>query len=146
MCGKFDSSQLKALKEFLPNDDEASGLKLYVENAKKNADGMDAAMADLCPCEKYMAAMMNVPDAEAKFDCMIFETQFQSRITDITESIDILDKACNDVRESIRLRKLMAMILTLVNQINTGGSGNVAAGFTLDGLLKLNEVSTKHMY
>ena len=108
----------------------------------KNAKGSEEAMADLCPCEKYMVAMMNVPDAAAKFDCMLFETQFKTRIDEINESIATLDKACNDVKESIRLRKLMAMILTLVNQINTGGSGNLAAGFTLDALLKLNEVRT----
>ena len=34
----------------------------------------------------------------------------------------------------------MAVILTVVNQINTGGEGNMALGFTLDALLKLNEV------
>ena len=114
-----------------------------MQNAKKggNADVLAQAMADLCPCERYMVAMMEVPDADGRFDCMIFATQFESRMEEINEGIDTLDKACNDVRESIRLRKLIAMILTLVNQINTGGSGNLAAGFTLDALLKLDEVS-----
>ena len=130
------------MKEFLPTDDERAGLEIYIKNAKKNADGGDAALADFCPCEKYMVAMMNVPDAAAKFDCMLFQTQFESRMEEINESIDTLDKACNDVRNSTRLRKLMAMILTLVNQINTGGSGNLAAGFSLDALLKLDEVSS----
>lgn len=142
VCGKFDATQLKALKEFLPTEEEAAGLKTYV----KNADGNDSAMADLCPCEKYMVAMMNVSDAAAKFDCMLFETQFQSRMDEINDSIEILNKACTDVRKSIRLRKLIAMILTLVNQINTGGSGNLAAGFTLDALLKLDEVRLLHFY
>jgi hypothetical protein len=35
----------------------------------------------------------------------------------------------------------MAMILTLVNEINTGGDGKMAVGFSLDALLKLNDVS-----
>jgi hypothetical protein len=35
----------------------------------------------------------------------------------------------------------LAIILTIGNQINTGGDGNMAEGFTLDALLKLNEVS-----
>ena len=143
MSGKFDSTQLKALKEFLPTDEEASGLQLYLKQASKGSDGnLDPkAMADLCPCEQYMVAMMEVPDASAKFDCLLFETQFQSRMDEINDAINSLKKACYDVRESIRLRKMMAMILTLVNQINTGGSGHLAAGFTLDALLKLDEVS-----
>jgi len=37
----------------------------------------------------------------------------------------------------------MAIILTVGNQINTGGEGNSqAAGFSLDALLKLEEVSS----
>lgn len=147
MSGKFDSTQLKALKEFLPTEEEASGLNIYLKKAPKDSEGKVCAqaMADLCACEKYMVAMMKVSDASAKFDCLLFETQFQSRIEEINESIDTLNKACSDVRESIRLRKLMAMILTLVNQINTGGSGNLAAGFTLDALLKLDEVSVTNL-
>jgi formin 2 len=140
MCGTFDFTQLKALKEFLPTEEESSGLNLYTLKAKKSKEE-EKAMADLCPCEKYMVSMMRVPDAADKFDCMLFETQFTSRIEEINESIDTLNKACIDVRESLRLRKLMAMVLSLVNQINTGGDGKLAAGFTLDALLKLDEVS-----
>ena len=98
-------------------------------------------MNDLCPCEKYMVAMMGVPNAASKFKCMLFQIQFKSRIEEINESIETLLTACNDVKSSERLQKLMAIILTIGNQINTGGDGNMAAGFTLDALLKLNEVS-----
>jgi hypothetical protein len=144
VCGKFDATQLKALKEYLPTDEESAGLKLYIKNAKtregKGEGKLSEAMADLCACEKYMVAMMEVPDAADKFDCMLFEIQFESRMEEANVSIETLNKACTDVRESTRLRKLIAMILTLVNQINTGGSGNLAAGFSLDALLKLDEV------
>lgn len=44
------------------------------------------------------------------------------------------------MKDSDKLQGLLAMILTLVNEINTGGDGNEAAGFTLDALLKLREV------
>lgn len=138
--GKFDSTQLKALNEFLPNDDEAAGLKAYVANANKNETKKVEMMNGLCPCEKYMVAMMGVPNAADKFNCMLFQIQFRSRITEINESISTLLKACDDVKNSTRLRKLMAVILTIGNQINTGGDGNMAEGFSLDALLKLNEV------
>ena len=138
--GKFDSTQLKALNEFLPTEEEEAGLKQYVSNASKNETTRQEAMNALCPCEKYMVALMEVPSASANFNCMIFQIQFSSRIDEIKESIDTLMNACIDVMSSSRLRKLMAVILTIGNQINTGGDGNMAEGFTLDALLKLNEV------
>lgn len=141
--GKFDGTQLKALSEFLPNDDERKGLNAYLLNASKNESSRQDAIDALCPCEKYMVAMMDVPDAREKFKCMIFQFQFRSRISEIQELVQILSKACYDVKHSSRLRKLVAIILTIVNQINTGGVGNADAGFTLDALLKLNEVSGK---
>jgi hypothetical protein len=79
-----------------------------------------------------MVAMMGVPNAADKFNCMLFQIQFRSRITEINESISTLLKACDDVKNSTRLRKLMAVILTIGNQINTGGDGNMAVGFSLD--------------
>ena len=114
---------------------------MYMSKASKNEATKEEAMKALCPCEKYMVAMMKVPNAAKKFKCMLYQIQFKSRIEETVESIETLMKACDDVKNSIRLRKLMAVILTIGNQINTGGSGNMAEGFTLDALLKLNEVS-----
>jgi len=136
--GKFDSVQLIALSNFLPTDEEGEGLKLYLSKATTE-EAKEAAIADLGACEKYMVAMMEVTNSCDKFSCLVFESQFQSRMEEITESIAILTKACDDVKESTRLRKLMQVILELGNKINTGGTGNVANGFTLDALLKLNE-------
>jgi len=138
--GKLDSTQLQALKQFLPTEDESAGLKEYVTNAKKDKSKIDESMNALCACEKYMLAMMDVADAAEKFDSMLFQIQFKSRIEEINESINVVIEACNDVKKSNRLRKMLAVILTIGNQINTGGDGNMAEGFTLDALLKLNEV------
>jgi hypothetical protein len=56
-------------------------------------------MAHLCTCEKYIVAMMEVPDAVDKFDFMLFEIQFESRMKEASVSIENLNKACTDVRE-----------------------------------------------
>lgn len=138
--GKFDSTQLSALKEFLPTDDERKALEDYMKKGETSEQAMTEALAGLSECEKYMVAMMEVDNAASKFDCMLFRVQFKDRIDEIVEGINIVNKACDEVRSSERLRKMMAMILTLVNQINTGGDGNLAVGFSLDALLKLNEV------
>ena len=109
------------------------------ESAKEVKDKL---YADLSATEKYMVTMMDIPDVSAKFDAMLFRTVFKNRFEEMTAAIRTLNKACDELRSSVKLRKLMAMILTVVNQINTGGEGKMAMGFTLDALLKLNEVCT----
>lgn len=131
-----------ALKDFLPTLDEKKGLLAYMERAGSSDESKRSAYADLSECEKYMWAMKDVADAAEKFDCMLYRVQFFPRLDEIVDAVRIVEKACEEVRSSEKLRHIMAMILTLVNEINTGGDGNAAFGFSLDALLKLNEVST----
>ena len=140
-CGKFDDTQLEALREFLPTKDEKFGLEGYVKGASASAKTKEAAIHDFCACEKYMYAMMKVDMADEKFEAMIFKYQFDMKLNELMDGVTTLINACEEVQKSVRLRKLMAMILMLGNQINTGGSGRMAQGFTLDALLKLDEVS-----
>jgi hypothetical protein len=125
----------------LPTPDETKALLAFVEKFESPPDEKHEAYDQFSECEKYMYSMITVTNASAKFDCMIFRAQFQSRYEEFLNSVEIVEKACDEVRTSERLQTVMAMILTLVNQINTGGDGNDAVGFTLDALLKLNEVS-----
>lgn len=138
--GNLDSTSLTALKEMLPTLEETKALTAFVENFESSSGAKQKAYDELSECEKYMYSMISVTKASAKFDCMIFRAQFQSRYEELLDSVEIIEKACDEVRMSERLQTLMVMILTLVNQINTGGDGNEAVGFTLDALLKLNEV------
>jgi hypothetical protein len=128
------------MQEFLPSEDEIKGLRSYLKKNSTSEEAKNAALSDLCACEKYMVAMMNVEDAHAKLDCIIFRSQYESRRKEIIEEIETLMKACAELRQSERLRKLMGLILKLGNLINTGGEGKMARGFSLDALLKLNEV------
>ena len=139
--GRLDSTSLKALREMLPTPEEKGGLVVYMTKAGTSEKAKQQAYASLSECEKYMFTMLNVADAAEKFDCMLFRSQFQARFDDLLDSVECVEKACDEVRDSEKLKVIMAMILTLVNQINTGGDGTEAAGFTLDALLKLNEVS-----
>lgn len=138
--GKFDATQLKALKEYLADAEERRGLIAYMKKGESSQEVKDQLYADLSETEKYMVSVIDVPEAGEKFDAMLFRTEFKTRFQEISEAIRTLNTACDQLRSSERLRKLMAVILTVVNQINTGGEGKMAMGFTLDALLKLNEV------
>lgn len=143
--GKFDATQLKALKEYLPDADERRGLISYMKKGDSSPDVRDKLYADCSETEKYMVTMIGVQDAGPKLDVMLFRSVFKTRFEETTDAIRTLNAACDELRSSERLRKLMAIILTVVNQINTGGEGKMAMGFTLDALLKLNEVSRKYL-
>jgi len=137
--GALDATQLMALKEFLPTAEEKNGLLTYMDRAGTGDDLKKTAYADLSDCEKYMFTMIDVSDAAEKFDCMLYKVQFQPRYDEIMKSVKIVEQACSEVRSSEKLRQIFAMVLVLVNEINTGGDGNVAAGFSLGSVLKLNE-------
>lgn len=113
----------------------------------KTEEETTKAYADLSECEKYMWTMKRVGNAGNKIDCMLFKAQFRTRVEELVASMRVIEKACDEVKTSESLHKVLATILTLVNTINTGGEGQgkgVAQGFNLDALLKLNEVSTNH--
>jgi hypothetical protein len=112
-----------------------------MKKGEKSEESKQKLYADLSETEKYMVTLMEVPDAASKLDAMLFRSVFTNRFQDITDGVRTLNAACDELRSSEKLRKLLAMILTVVNQINTGGEGKMAMGFTLDALLKLNEVS-----
>jgi hypothetical protein len=137
---------LKALREFLPTKDEKNAIEGYIKGASLLGKTEQTAINDLCLCEKYMLAMMKVDMANEKFECMLFKYQFDNKLKEIMQGVATLINACQEVQKSVRLRKLMAMILMLGNQINTGGSGRMAQGFTLDALLKLDEVGNFFYY
>ena len=137
-CGRLDAVELKSLFEFLPTDEESKGLTEYLANSKSRND----AVAEMTPCEQYMVAMKDLKDCEKKFQSIIFLAEFKSKMNDLKWDVDHLGAACEELKTSKRFQTLLAMILELVNKINTGDEGGAtAAGFTLDSLTKLSEVS-----
>lgn len=134
---------MKNLKDYLASAEERVALDAYMSKGAQSEEKKEELFNDLSETEKYMVTLMNVSDAEAKLHTMEFRNSFKNRFADMTSAVRTLNYACDELRSSERFRKLMAMILTVVNHINTGGEGNLAMGFTLDALLKLNEVSAQ---
>ena len=86
--------------------------------------------------EKFMVAMLDVKDPAEKIDALTFKASFVHRRNDIIETAKVIEVACDDVKMSLRLKKLLAIILKVGNQLN---HGNEAHAFTLESLLKLNQ-------
>jgi len=117
------TDQLKSMEEYLPNIDETSALKSY--RGEKEAIGI---------AERYMLEMIKYNSASKCIQCMIYKQQFRGRYQECRSKIIKIQNACDDVKLSIRLKKVLKTILKIGNQLN---DGEVHKGFTVDSLLKL---------
>merc|ERR1711968_186070 len=81
-----------------------------------------------------MSVMMDFPSASSRIHCMIFKQQFKHRVLEVKGMVSKIECACDDVKMSLRFKKLLKTILKVGNQLNEGADH---AGFTVDSLLKL---------
>jgi hypothetical protein len=129
--------QMQNIIEYLPTSEERKALEEYML-----AGGTDAAekFDGLCECEKFMVAMMTVKHAKRKVRALLFKHQFQSCLDSLVSDASVVETACDELSNSVRLRKLLGIVLNVGNRLNTAGvSGKRKAGaFTLESLLKLN--------
>ncbi|KAB2067872.1 hypothetical protein ES319_A09G258000v1 [Gossypium barbadense] len=61
------------------------------------------------------------------------------QISEFKKSLNIVNSACEEVRNSRKLKEIMKKILCLGNTLNQGTARGSAVGFKLDSLLKLSE-------
>jgi len=133
----LNAEQIEHIIEYLPTKEERKALETYMLEG-----GQDAAekFEGLCECEKFMVSMMTVKLAKRKVRALLFKLQFESCVRDIQEDAFLVEGACDELSNSVRLRQLLGFILEFGNRLNTAGNGKKKAGaFTLDSLLKLNQ-------
>lgn len=119
----FTTDQLRSLEEYLPTQEEKHLLKSFKGDKEM-----------LGQAEKYMLEMMGFGTAAKRIQCMVFKQQFKGKITESKTIITKIENACDDVKMSVRLKKVLKTILKVGNQMNDGAD---SLGFTLDSLLKL---------
>lgn len=125
----FSADQLVSLVEFLPTSDEADSLTHYISQK-----------GDICRLgntDKFMVQMMGVPDCRARFKCLTLQKHFPPALRELSSQLKLLERACDDVMSSSRLKKLFSVILLLGNKLNAGS--NEVAAFTIDSLNKLKD-------
>ncbi|MED6122405.1 Formin-like protein 20 [Stylosanthes scabra] len=83
--------------------------------------------------------LMKVPRVEAKLRVFSFKIQFGTQIADFKRSLNTVNSACDEVRNSAKLKEIMKKILYLGNTLNEGTARGAAVGFKLDSLLKLTD-------
>lgn len=123
----FSAAQFRSLQEFLPSAEESAALRSF----QGESDLLGVA-------EKYMLEVISRVDApDIAFNCLecvLFKLQFRTSLQELNSSIARVENACDDVKMSPKLKKVLKTILKVGNQMN---DGEEQRGYSLDSLLKL---------
>lgn len=144
------AENLEALRKCLPTADEIETLKGY--EGDKDAVG---------PVERFMFAILDQADLGRTLEALTFRAQFDVKVAELLADIRIVSKACEEMRNSKRLRQVLRVrlgssslvlsnySLTLVhlqytiiigNFLNAGSAAGNAWGCTLESIDKLKDV------
>ncbi|KAL4333929.1 hypothetical protein GQ457_07G037450 [Hibiscus cannabinus] len=144
----LDSDQLENLIKFCPTKEEAELLKvlticayLFLVCALK---GYNGDKDKLGKCEQFFLELIKVPRVESKLRVFSFKIQFFSQVSDLRNCLNIVNSAAEEVRNSVKLKRIMQTILCLGNALNRGTARGSAVGFRLDSLLKLSETRSRN--
>lgn len=103
----FSCDQLKNLALYLPTVEEAAKLQAYRD---------DSSSLDVI--EKYMLTMLDFPTASMRITCLLFKGQHRSKLSSLHKEISVIESACDDVKLSVQLKKVLKTILRVGNQMN----------------------------
>nr|XP_012573404.1 formin-like protein 13 isoform X3 [Cicer arietinum] len=129
----LDTDQVENLIKFCPTKEEMEIVKNY--NGEKDKLGR---------CEQFFMELMKVPRVESKLRVFSFKIQFHSQVSDLRNSLNVVNAAAEEIRNSVKLKRIMQTILTLGNALNQGTARGSAIGFRLDSLLKLTETRARN--
>ncbi|CAN1224271.1 Formin-like protein 13 [Linum grandiflorum] len=129
----LDIDQVENLIKFCPTKEEMELLKGYTGDKEK-----------LGKCEHFFLELMKVPRIEAKLRVFAFKMQFRSQVSDLRKSLQTVNSAAEQIRNSGKLKRIMQTILSLGNALNQGTARGSAIGFRLDSLLKLTDTRAKN--
>lgn len=103
----FSTDQLKNMLIYLPTKEECEILS--------NFTGETSSLGTV---ERFMLNMIGFSSAQARIECMIFKQCHKNRVFEIKSNATIIEKACDDIKMSIGLKKVLKTILRVGNQMN----------------------------
>ncbi|PUZ50912.1 hypothetical protein GQ55_6G112500 [Panicum hallii var. hallii] len=129
----LDADQVDNLIKFTPTKDEIELLKGYKGDKQV-----------LGECEQFFMELMKLPRVESKLRVFSFKIQFRSQVSDLKRNLNIVNCSAEEIRGSVKLKRIMQTILSLGNALNQGTARGSAVGFRLDSLLKLSDTRARN--
>ncbi|XP_072218702.1 inverted formin-2-like isoform X2 [Leuresthes tenuis] len=125
---KFDVEVLKQMIKLLPEKHEVENLKSHQADRDKMAS-----------VDQFYLLLLEVPSYGLRIECMLLCEESSCILDTLKPKAELLDQACQSVRESSRLPSFCKLILSVGNFLNYGTHTGNAEGFKLSTLLKLTE-------
>ncbi|KAM8832852.1 inverted formin-2-like isoform 2-T3 [Spinachia spinachia] len=125
---RFDVELLKQLIKLLPEKHEVGNLMSH--QADKDM---------LSPVDQFYLKLLHVPCYPLRVECMLLCEESSSLLETLKPKVELLDRACQSVRESSRLPTFCKLILSVGNFLNYGTHTGNAGGFKMNTLLRLTE-------
>jgi len=122
--------QIKSLKDIAPTADELGQVVDY-ETSKQDIELLGT-------CERFYLTISKIPRYEQRLSSWVFKNNFPSIISSIQPDVETLSLAIKQLLESQKFLKLLQIILSLGNFLNSGKKG--VHGFTISSLVRLKEL------
>ncbi|CAH1423938.1 unnamed protein product [Lactuca virosa] len=128
----IDINTLEKLTRITPTKEEEQLILNYDHDITRLADA-----------ESFLYHILRaVPSAFTRFNAMFFKLNYDSEVSHIKNTLQTLEKACNELRNRGLFVKLLEAILKAGNRMNAGTSRGNAQAFNLNSLLKLSDVKS----
>ncbi|KAM7396080.1 hypothetical protein PAMA_007379 [Pampus argenteus] len=125
---RLDVEDLKQLIKLLPEKHEVENLKSHQTDRNK-----------LASVDQFYLQLLDVPSYRLRIECMLLCEESCCLLENLKAKAELLDRACQSVRESTRLPSFCKLILDVGNFLNYGTHTGNAEGFKISTLLKLTE-------
>lgn len=128
---KLQPNFVSQLLRLLPSDQEVASLQSYT-----------GPKEDLGAAELFFFELLCIPRLKPRLQCFVFILEFNARLHDLSENVEVLSYALHDIKRCDKLIKVIEIVLALGNYLNGQGPKGGAWGFKLEFLTKLADTKT----
>uniref|UniRef100_A0AAR2IKB0 Inverted formin, FH2 and WH2 domain containing n=1 Tax=Pygocentrus nattereri TaxID=42514 RepID=A0AAR2IKB0_PYGNA len=128
---KFDVEVLKQLLKLLPEKHEIDNLNSFQGDHEKLAN-----------VDRFYLSLLAVPCYQLRIECMLLCEETASVLEMLKPKAELVEAACESLRESTLLPSFCKLILHVGNFLNYGSHTGNAEGFKISSLLKLTETKS----
>jgi len=126
----LNAATLQQLIHLLPQQQQLSKLEEY-----------RCQISELHEAEQFALTLGSIKRLEPRLTSIIFKLRFEEYVGDIKPAIVAATAACEEIRKSKKLAKILKYVLLIGNVLNSGSNRGGAYGFEISFLPKL--VTTK---
>jgi len=134
---RLDRHQVELLLENAPTADEVASLRRAA--AKAEHSGEDLPWDD---AEAFVLRLSEVPAFAARLQLWAFENSFEERFEIFRSAFSEVRLACQMLRTSTHIRRLLSLALAIGNYLNAGTTRGCADGFSIEAFAQMSALKT----